>query len=156
METAEAAIKLISTGATLLTDEKQKEFFEGILKSLEVAKTEANNEEKEARYIDASVKYANQISFILFRKGALSDEMEAELRELPTPEDTAAKVAEHVSTRSINSTRRSSMKRKTSMYSPVSLLACLKKMQKSAWLSTKPRSAKPLSKCRRTKWASCG
>lgn len=94
METAEAAIKLISTGATLLTDEKQKEFFEGILKSLEVAKAEANNEEKEARYIDASVKYANQISFILFRKGALSDEMEAELRELPTPEDTAAKVAE--------------------------------------------------------------
>lgn len=94
METAEAAIKLISMGATLLTDEKQKEFFEGILKSLQVAKTEANNEEKEARYIDASVKYANQISFILFRKGALSDEMEAELRELPTPEDTAAKVAE--------------------------------------------------------------
>lgn len=94
METAEAAIKLISIGATLLTDEKQKEFFEGILKSLQAAKTEANNEEKEARYIDASVKYANQISFILFRKGALSDEMEAELRELPTPEDTAAKVAE--------------------------------------------------------------
>ena len=99
METAEAAIKLISTGATLLTDEKQKEFFEGILKSLEVAKAEANNEEKEARYIDASVKYANQISFILFRKGALSDEMEAELRELPTPEDTAAKVAEFNSAR---------------------------------------------------------
>lgn len=94
METAEAAIKLISMGATLLTDEKQKEFFEGILKSLEVAKAEANNEEKEARYIDASVKYANQISFILFRKSALSDEMEAALRELPTPEDTAAKVAE--------------------------------------------------------------
>lgn len=94
METAEAAIKLISTGATLLTDEKQREFFEGIIKSLEVAKTEANNEEKEARYIDASVKYANQISFILFRNGALSDEMEAELRELPTPEDTAVKVAE--------------------------------------------------------------
>lgn len=94
METAEAAIKLISMGATLLTDEKQKEFFEGILKSLEVAKAEANNEEKEARYIDASVKYANQISFILFRKSALSDEMEAALHELPTPEDTAAKVAE--------------------------------------------------------------
>lgn len=94
METAEAAIKLISEGVALLTDEKQKEFFEGILKSLEVAKTEAGNEEKEARFIDASVKYANQISFILFRKGALSDEMEAALRELPTPEDTAAKVAE--------------------------------------------------------------
>lgn len=94
METAEAAIKLISEGVALLTDEKQKEFFEGILKSLEVAKAEAGNEEKEARFIDASVKYANQISFILFRKGALSGEMEAELRELPTPEGTAAKVAE--------------------------------------------------------------
>lgn len=94
METAEAAIKLISTGVTLLTDEKQKGFFEKILNSLKKAKAEANNEEKEARYIDASVKYANQIAFILFRNGTLSDEMEAELRELPTPEDTAAKVAE--------------------------------------------------------------
>lgn len=94
METAEAAIKLISEGAVLLTDEKQKEFFEKILNSLKKAKVEANNEEKEARYIDASVKYANQISFILFRNGTLSDELEAALRELPTPEDTAAKVAE--------------------------------------------------------------
>ena len=94
METAEAGIKLISEGVALLTDEKQKEFFEGILKSLEVAKTEADNDEKLARFIDASVKYANQISFILFRQGSISEEMTAELRALPTPEETAAKVKE--------------------------------------------------------------
>jgi hypothetical protein len=94
METAEAGIKLISEGAALLTDEKQKEFFEGILKSLEIAKVEADNEEKLARFADASIKYANQISFILFRAGTLTDEMTAELRALPTPEETAIKVKE--------------------------------------------------------------
>ena len=94
METAEAAIKLISEGVALLADEKQKEFFEGILKSLELAKAEIDNDEKETRYTDAAVKYANQISFILFRQAALTDAMTAELRELPTPETTAAKVQE--------------------------------------------------------------
>ena len=94
METAEAGIKLISEGVVLLADEKQKEFFEGILKSLEIAKVEADNEEKTARFVDASIKYANQISFILFRAGALTDEMTAELRALPTPEETAVKVKE--------------------------------------------------------------
>lgn len=94
METADAGIKLISEGVALLTDEKQKEFFEGILKSLEIAKVEADNEEKLARFADASIKYANQISFILFRAGALTDEMTAELRALPTPEETAVKVKE--------------------------------------------------------------
>lgn len=94
METAEAGIKLINEGLALLKDEKQKEFFSGIVKSLEVAKAEANDDEKKARLIDASVKYANQISFILFRQNSISDEMAAELRELPTPEDTAAKVQE--------------------------------------------------------------
>ena len=94
METADAGIKLISEGVVLLTDEKQKEFFEGILKSLEIAKVEADNEEKLARFVDASIKYANQISFILFRAGALTDEMTAELRALPTPEETAVKVKE--------------------------------------------------------------
>lgn len=94
METAEAGIKLINEGITLLKDEKQKEFFSGIVKSLEVAKVEANDDEKKARLIDASVKYANQISFILFRQNSISDEMAASLRELPTPEDTAAKVQE--------------------------------------------------------------
>lgn len=94
METAEAGIKLINEGLTLLKDEKQKEFFSGIAKSLEIAKAEANDDEKKARLIDASIKYANQISFILFRQNSISDEMAAELRELPTPEDTAAKVQE--------------------------------------------------------------
>lgn len=94
METAEAGIKLINEGIDLLKDEKQKEFFSGIVKSLEVAKVEANDDEKKARLIDASVKYANQISFILFRQNSISDEMAASLRELPTPEDTAAKVQE--------------------------------------------------------------
>lgn len=88
METAEAAIKIITEKLEKLTDEKQIAFFDGILKSLELAKTEIDNEEKEARFIDAAVKYANQISFIVYRKEA------EDLKGLPTPEETAARVQE--------------------------------------------------------------
>lgn len=94
MEAAESGIELIKSGIDLLKDEKQKNFFEGILKSLEIAKAEINNDEKKARFIDASVKYANQISFILFRQNTITDAMTAALRGLPTPEETAASVQE--------------------------------------------------------------
>ena len=94
MEAAESGIELIKSGIDLLKDEKQKKFFEGIVKSLEVAKAEINNDEKAARFIDASVKYANQISFILFRQNTITEDMTTVLRGLPTPEDTAASVQE--------------------------------------------------------------
>lgn len=94
MEAAESGIELIKGGIDLLKDEKQKNFFEGILKSLEVAKAEINNDEKKARFIDASVKYANQISFILFRQNTITEAMTTVLRGLPTPEETAASVQE--------------------------------------------------------------
>lgn len=94
MEAAESGIELIKSGIDLLKDEKQKKFFEGIVKSLEVAKAEINNDEKAARFIDASVKYANQISFILFRQNTITDAMTTALRGLPTPEETAASVQE--------------------------------------------------------------
>ena len=94
MEAAESGIELIKSGIDLLKDEKQKKFFEGIVKSLDVAKAEINNDEKAARFIDASVKYANQISFILFRQNTITESMTTTLRGLPTPEDTAASVQE--------------------------------------------------------------
>lgn len=93
MEAAEAGIKIITQKLEKLTDEKQITFFEGILKSLELAKSEIDNEEKEARFTDAAVKYANQISFIVYRKEA------EDLKALPTPEETAAKVQEFNSAR---------------------------------------------------------
>ena len=88
METAEAGIKIIKEKLTQLTDDRQKEFFNGILDSLEIAKGEIDNDEKEARFIDAAIKYANQISFIVYRKTA------PDFAGLPTPEETAAKVQE--------------------------------------------------------------
>ena len=94
MEAAESGIELIKSGIDLLKDEKQKNFFEGIIKSLDVAKAEINNDEKAARFTDAAVKYANQISFILFRQNTITDAMATELRGLPTPEETAAAVQE--------------------------------------------------------------
>lgn len=100
MEAAEKAITIIEEklnklkeflAAAFVAEEKESlkkqiEFFEGILKSLELAKTEANTDETKARYTDAAVKYANQISFIVYRKTA------PELEDLPTPEETAAEV----------------------------------------------------------------
>lgn len=94
MEAAESGIELIKSGIDLLKDEKQKNFFEGIVKSLEVAKAEINNDEKAARFTDAAVKYANQISFILFRQNTITDAMATALHGLPTPEETAAAVQE--------------------------------------------------------------
>lgn len=94
MEAAESGIELIKSGIDLLKDEKQKNFFEGIIKSLEIAKAEINNDEKKARFTDAAVKYANQISFILFRQNTITDDMATALHGLPTPEETAAAVQE--------------------------------------------------------------
>lgn len=86
------SIALIEAVTAKISDERQKNFFEGILKSLELAGKEADNEEKETRLEDAAVKYANQSSFILFRQNDLTPDLEAKLRELPTPESTSEKV----------------------------------------------------------------
>lgn len=93
MDIAKSGIKIIEEGVVLLTDQNQKNFFEGIIKSLELAEKEIEgDEEKAARFTDAAIKYANQIAFILFRNNAITDSIAAELRELPTPEETAEKV----------------------------------------------------------------
>lgn len=90
--TYEIGLNLIVAVSEKLADEKQKNFFENVVSSIKVAKEEANDEEKQARLIDAVVKYANQASFLLFRQNGLSEEMANTLRSIPTPEETAEEV----------------------------------------------------------------
>ena len=77
----------------LLTDEKQKDYFTKTIASLKTASgLVEDSDEKMARLCDAAVKYANQLAFILFRQGALSEEHTAKFRSLPTPEYTGDEV----------------------------------------------------------------
>lgn len=80
------SIELIASLLDLFEDEKQRTYFEGVIKSLREAKENADNEEKFARLDDAAIKFANQAAFIIFRANKLTEEANEKLRELPTPE----------------------------------------------------------------------
>ena len=86
------ALEVIEQATPLLDDEKQKEYFTKIAESIRVASGMANNDEKLIRLCDASVKYANQVMFILFRTDKISDELAAKFRTLITPEETGKDV----------------------------------------------------------------
>lgn len=91
----EKAYELLKTLSEKLTDEDQKKYFEKVLSSLDVAAgMVGDDEEKQVRIVDAAVKYVNQLAFILFRNGSISEEETAEFRELPAPEETSKKVRE--------------------------------------------------------------
>ena len=93
METTFTKAKAIITdGKELLTDEKQKTYFNGVVESLTAAEEMADNDEKTARLTDAAIKFVNQLCFILFREELIPDELTAELRKLPSPEETAEAV----------------------------------------------------------------
>ena len=86
------ATDIIKDGKELLTDEKQKMYFDGVLESLKNAEEMADTDEKIARLSDASVKFANQLCFILFREELIVEDLTKALRELPSPEQTAEDV----------------------------------------------------------------
>lgn len=87
------ALDVLKLGSKDLTDEEQKTYFDGTIKSLEEAQGLVKEDlEKEARLVDASVKFANQLCFILFREEKLTEELAKEYRSLPTPEETSKEV----------------------------------------------------------------
>lgn len=97
MENPEVVAKsmdIIEKGTPLLTDEKQTEYFKGVLESLKTADGLVDNKEKASRMQDAAVKFANQLCFILFREGTITEELTDMLRCLPTPESTSELVKE--------------------------------------------------------------
>lgn len=89
----EQAFELIKTLKEKLADDDQKKYFDNVVTSLETASTMVDGqEEKAARMEDAAVKFVNQLAFILFRNGTITEEEAAAFRELPAPEETSKKV----------------------------------------------------------------
>lgn len=93
-EVVAKSMEIIEKGTPLLTDEKQTEYFKGVLESLKTADGMVNNKEKATRMQDAAVKFANQLCFILFREDTITGELTDLLRCLPTPESTTESVKE--------------------------------------------------------------
>ena len=90
------AKNIIEEGSALLTDETQKEYFKGVIESLSTANEMVGDDmEKSARMVDAAVKFANQLCFILFREATITDKLTDYLRSLPTPEDTTKAVKQY-------------------------------------------------------------
>ena len=95
----EDALAVIEKAAPLLSDDKQKEYFESVSKSIktaasmvEVGKDSEKNDEKVARLCDAAIKYVNQLMFILFRENKIDEELGEQFRALVTPEYTGEQV----------------------------------------------------------------
>lgn len=93
-EVVAKAMEIIEKGTPLLKDEDQTAYFTSTLEALKNADKMVNNKEKAARMQDASVKFANQLCFILFREDTITKELTDLLRCLPTPETTTALVKE--------------------------------------------------------------
>ena len=94
----EDALKVIEKATPLLSDEKQKEYFEGVAKSVHAAADMVDPDkdaEKVVRLCDAAIKYVNQLMFILFREGKIDEELGKEFRALVTPEYTGQQVREY-------------------------------------------------------------
>ena len=93
------AMETIEKGTPLLTDKAQEEYFIKTLQSLKDAEELVDNDEKTARMKDASVKFANQLCFILFREGTITQDLTDLLRSLPTPEMTSEEVKSYTDAR---------------------------------------------------------
>jgi flagellar motility protein MotE (MotC chaperone) len=98
-EVVAKSMEIIEKGTPLLTDEKQTEYFKGVLESLKTADGLVDNKEKATRMQDAAVKFANQLCFILFREDTITKELTDLLRSLPTPETTTELVKEFTDAR---------------------------------------------------------
>lgn len=70
-----------------------------VISGYETAKAQANSEEKKARLVDGIVKEVSQLTFVLFRRNLLTDEIVKEYRELPLFEITDNEVNKFLKTR---------------------------------------------------------
>ena len=94
------ALDILEKGYVLLGKDDQKNYFEKTIASIKNAsELVGDNKEKEVYLVDASVKYANQLCFILFRDNTLPDSLAEEYRKLPTPEETSENVKEFTDAR---------------------------------------------------------
>lgn len=95
MTNFEKAFELIGTLKEKLDDEDQKKYFDNVINSLNTATDMAgDDEEKTIRLEDAAIKFVNQLAFILFRNGKISEGETEVFRSLPAPEETSKRVRE--------------------------------------------------------------
>lgn len=80
----------IDTAKESLTNEQSKEYFANTLESLKNAQDNvADNEEKIAILLDSANRFANQLTFTLFRENALTDGLANSYRTFPSVEETS-------------------------------------------------------------------
>lgn len=95
METADKAKSYLEKAIKVLPEDNHNhDYFAKFLTSFENAKKIADNDEKKAYLADATVKVANQLSFILFRENLLTEDLEKEYRALPSAEETTKALEE--------------------------------------------------------------
>ena len=84
--------KYIEKATPLAADEANRDYFEKAVTYVANAeKAMADNEEKHAMLEDAVTRWANQLTFMLFREGSLTAELEKEYRSFkPVTETTKA------------------------------------------------------------------
>lgn len=91
----DAVTHYIDKAKELLADEGDKEYFASALDSVKAAKEiVADNKEKLAYLEDAVTRWANQMTFTLFREGTLTEELEKEYRGFKPVKETTAKCDE--------------------------------------------------------------
>lgn len=88
METAKQANQLIKKALEILTDENDLAHFSNVPEIFNNASGMVNGDEYcEAMLKGWMVSQANNIMFLLWRRGLLTKELEAEYRELPSTEE---------------------------------------------------------------------
>lgn len=95
MDTIDKAVSYLNKAIKQLPEgDENHETLTRFLNGVESAKAMADNEEKKAIIADATIKLSNQLSFILFKKELLTDELTKEYRALPTTEETSRALEE--------------------------------------------------------------
>lgn len=88
METAKQANQLIKKALEILTDENDLAHFSNVPEIFNNASGMVNGDEYcEAMLKGWMVSQANNVMFLLWRRGLLTQELEAEYRELPSTEE---------------------------------------------------------------------
>ena len=88
METAKQANQLIKKALEILTDENDLAHFSNVPEIFNNASGMVNGDEYcEAMLKGWMVSQANNVMFLLWRRGLLNQELEAEYRELPSTEE---------------------------------------------------------------------
>ncbi|MCR5353469.1 MAG: hypothetical protein K6D98_04110, partial [Clostridiales bacterium] len=95
LEKADKVVDFIKDNLQHVAEENNKIYFQGCIDSYANARELADNEEKQTYLYDAAVKWMNQMTFLLYRHEALTDDAAKAFRKFDTPEETTKAVGEY-------------------------------------------------------------